>query len=103
MQYWSQRGLVRKRVTTSYKKLNEKIRADKFPLPRIDQIVQEFTDVQFFSKIDLTDGYWQIKLRERDRPYTAFHTPEGLYQYRVLPQGLSSSPAIFHRSMSCIL
>ena len=93
----------KKRVTTSYKKLNEKIRADKFPLPRIDQIVQEFTDVQFFSKIDLTDGYWQIKLRERDRPYTAFHTPEGLYQYRVLPQGLSSSPAIFQRIMSSIL
>ena len=93
----------KKRVTTSYKKLNERIRADRFPLPRIDQIVQEFTNVRFFSKIDLIDGYWQIKLRERDRPYTAFHTPDGLYQYKVLPQGLSSSPAIFQRIMSSIL
>ena len=52
----------KKRVVTVYQKLNTKVKADRYPLPRIDQIVQEFTNVKYFSKIDLTDGYWQIKL-----------------------------------------
>ena len=52
----------KKRVVTDYQKLNAKVKADRYPLPRIDQIVQEFTNVEYFSKIDLTDGYWQIKL-----------------------------------------
>ena len=52
----------KRRVVTDYQKLNTKVKADRYPLPRIDQIVQEFTNVEYFSKIDLTDGYWQIKL-----------------------------------------
>ena len=52
----------KRRVVTDYQKLNAKVKADRYPLPRIDQIVQEFTNVEYFSKIDLTDGYWQIKL-----------------------------------------
>ncbi len=56
--------------------------------------------VRYFSACDATWGFWQIKLHQSDKPKTAFCTPSGLYQWRVLPVGLSNSPAIFQRTMS---
>jgi hypothetical protein len=58
---------------------------------------------EFFTKLDLKSGFWQIQIRKEDRPKTAFITPFGLYQFNVLPQGLMNSPQTFQRVMSTVL
>ena len=58
---------------------------------------------KFFSKIDLTDGFWQIPLKEEDKPKTGFSTRRGLWQWRVMPMGLINSPSTFQRAMQKVL
>ncbi|GFQ99505.1 retrovirus-related Pol polyprotein from transposon 297 [Trichonephila clavata] len=53
--------------------------------------------------MDLSSGYWQIKVEEADREQTAFITPEGLYEFNVMPFGLCNAPATFERMMDNLL
>ena len=71
-----------------YRKLNSKTTKDAYPLPRIDDSLQQLSGAELFSTIDLCSGYWQAGIHPTDRDKTAFATRKGLYQFRVMPFGL---------------
>ncbi|UYV61758.1 hypothetical protein LAZ67_1006359, partial [Cordylochernes scorpioides] len=68
-----------------------------------DDVLDSLTGAKFFSSMDLRTGYWQIEIDEEDREKTAFITPDGLYEFRVMPFGLCNAPATFERMMDKLL
>lgn len=77
---------------------------DSYPLPRIDSILNRLRNTKYFSSIDLRKAFWQIKLSERSRQKTAFCVPgRGLFEFLVMPFGLSNSPQTLQRVMDEIL
>ncbi|UYV72181.1 K02A2.6-like [Cordylochernes scorpioides] len=76
---------------------------DPFPFPRIDTITNQFGGCQYFTKIDLKDSFWQVGLTKATRRFSAFATPDGLYEFTRLPFGWKNSPPKFQRVISEIL
>ena len=100
--------LVRKkngkiRFCVDYRKLNTVTIKDRHPLPLMNDAICTLSNSKYFSVLDLLSGYWNIYLREEDKEKTAFITPEGLYQFRVLPFGLCNAPATFQRYIQKVL
>ena len=92
--------LVRKKDGThrfciDYRELNAVTRQDTFPLPRVDDLLDQLGDTRFFSTLDLAAGYWQIKFHPDSREKTAFVTHQGLHEFSVMPFGLTNAPAVF--------
>lgn len=88
------------RVVIDYRKVNDQIQDDKFPLPNISEILDSLSGSMYFSTLDLYQGFYQINLSKDSRPYTAFATSKGQYQMTRLPMGLKTSPSAFSRMIT---
>lgn len=88
------------RLVVDFRQLNKKLLADKFPLPRIDAILDQLGRAKYFTTLDLMSGFHQIPLDHDSRKYTAFSTPNGHYAFKRLPFGLNISPNSFQRMMT---
>ena len=91
------------RFCIDYRKVNNITITDAHPLPRIDDLLEQFREAKWFSSIDLASGYWQIEMNEKDREKTAFTCHLGLFEFNVMPFGLKNAPPTFQRMMNEIL
>ncbi|CAF4083332.1 unnamed protein product [Rotaria magnacalcarata] len=100
--------LVKKKDKTmifciDYRRLNAITIKNTFPLPRIEEILDQLSDAAYYTKFDFKSGYFQVPLSKEDWAKTAFSTRDNHYQFTVLPQGISNEPATFQRLINHIL
>jgi hypothetical protein len=92
------------RIVHAFNKLNAATVPAQTPIPRKDVIIDGMAGSTIFSYLDLRDGFYQILMRESDIPFTAVSTPSGmLWEWLVMPQGLTNAPATFNRCVTHLL
>ena len=91
------------RMCTDYRKVNSVTKTDSFPIPRIDDCIDKVGNSKYVTKFDLLKGFWQVPLTDRTKEVSAFATPNGLYQYKVMPFGMKNSPATFQRLVNNVI
>ena len=97
--------LVRKKDRTlrfciNFRKLNARTKKDSYPLPRMQETMESMVGARFFSSMDLKSGFWQVRMSEKSRQYTAFTVGSlGMYEFLQMPYRLCNAPAMFQRLM----
>ncbi|CAF1461519.1 unnamed protein product [Didymodactylos carnosus] len=88
------------RFCVDYRKINLITQKDVYPLPRMDDIMEQMAGSKWYSKLDMKSGYFQVPISESDKKKTAFSTQDGLFEFNRLPQGLMNSPPTYQRIMN---
>ena len=91
------------RMVIDYRKLNEYVIPDEFPLPKQDDILQALTGAQYLSTFDALAGFTQLEMAEESKEMTGFRCHRGLFQFKRLPFGYRNGPSVFQRVMQGIL
>ena len=91
------------RLCIDFRKLNAMTISNMETIPNQEELFTKLSKAKYFSKIDLSRGYWQIPMEESSRQYTAFQTPLGLMEFMFMPFGLKNAPATFARAMRLLL
>ena len=84
------------RICTCYRKLNSVRKTNSYPMPSIDDCIDKIGHSKYM-KFDLLIGFWQISPTDRAKEYSAFMTPNRLYQYKVMPFGMKNSPTMVQK------
>ena len=92
-----------KRFCVDFKKLNQLTKKNSYPLLLIDDILALLGKSKYYKSLDLKSGYWQVAMDEQDKEKTAFACHKGLFEFNVMPFGLSNAPAVFQELMSVVL
>ncbi|CAI7864533.1 unnamed protein product [Closterium sp. NIES-54] len=95
--------VLSRRMCGDYRALNKITVADRYPMPMAEEIFDKLVEGVFFTTLDLRQGFNQIKIREEDIKKTAFHGPDGLYEWLYMPFGLWNASAVFQRVMDSVL
>ena len=85
------------RMVIDYRQINKDTDQDAYPLPMIDDILDQLGKAEFFSAFDLSTGFHQIPMKEESKKYTAFSTQQGHFEYNRMPFGLVNAPATSQR------
>ncbi len=93
----------RLRICMDPRYLNQYLERAIFPFPSLDQVFTSVKGAKFFSKIDLTWGFWNLRLDEASSRLCTFVTPWGVFRYKRLPFGVSPAPEVFHRVLADVL
>ena len=91
------------RSITDFRKVNVLTKVDSFPLPQIEDCIDQVGHSKYVSKFDLLKGYWQVPLTENAREVSVFVTPDGLYQYKIMPFGMRNAPATLQRLINNVI
>lgn len=96
-------GIKKYRMVIDFKRLNAVTVSDTYPIPDISSTIASLGNSKFFTTLDLTSGFHQIKMKEKDICKTAFSTMNGKFEFTRLPFGLKNAPAIFQRMIDDVL
>ena len=91
------------RFCVDFRKLNQVTKKNSYPILLIDDILALLGKAKYFTSLDLKSVYWQVAMNVTDKEKTAFACHRGLFEFKVMPFGLSNAPAVFQEIMSAVL